>query len=281
MDAWGSFQQLATDLSFYEGREIFVDVLEPWLRAHPQAKDWLASLIRRPGTPVPSIQDDESWTLYALSRTLDTLIVAGDAVSPAQYTAFVEALGMKLLKPAQFSPFYHEIVQLERDASPASPVNILEFNWPCVMLENMIISRAGVRVSAGSQALVPGIADASTLYWTYWRKNRPNQDLSYGSGSNSQWRTSFRRDFVVGDTYYYNVDGRNDLMAQGDDTECELTRDERIELVTHRCFVRCTKPHNDLWPYHDRFVQVANSTPGSCHVQPKPGLLSRLMRRLG
>jgi hypothetical protein len=36
----------------------------------------------------------------------------------------------------------------------------------------------------------------------------------------------------------------------------ELTRDERIELLTNRCFIRCVKPHDDLLPYDDRFQKV-------------------------
>ncbi|KQZ43305.1 hypothetical protein [Duganella sp. Root1480D1] len=269
MDAWDCFRGLAEELSQYEGSEIFAGVLEPWLSAHPEARDWLVCIAQRPGTPIPPIDDEESWALYALNRTLDTLIAAGNPVSPAQYIAFVEALGMKALKPQQFSPFYHEVDEIEQGPAPASPVAILEFNWPCVMLGNMMVSRARVRVSAGAQVLAPGIADASTLYWTFWRKNRPNQDLSHGWGSNSQWRTAFRRDFALGDTYYYNVDGKKDIATQGDDEESELTQSERIELLTHRCFVRCTKPHNDLWPYDDRFVE-----------QRKAGLLSRLIHRL-
>ncbi len=276
MDAWGCFRGLAEDLSRYEGSTVFADVLEPWLSAHPEARDWLVSIGRRPGAPTPPIEDEESWALYALNRTLDTLIAAGDPISSAQYIEFVEALGMKVLMPQQFSPFYHEVVQLEQAASATSPVTILEFNRPCVMLENMLIARARVRVSAGDQVLAPGIAEASTLYWTYLRKNRPNQDLSHGWGSNSQWRTAFRRDFVVGDTFYYNVDGKKDIATQGDDEECELTCSERIELLTHRCFVRCTKPHNDLWPYDDHLVQKAIPEDAASAAQRLAVLLSRL-----
>lgn len=185
-----------------------------------------------------------------------------------------------MLMPQQFSPFYHEVVQLEEGTSSTSPATILEFNWPCIMLGNMMISRARVCVSAGREVLAPGIADASTLYWTYWRKNRPNQDLSHGWGGNSQWRTRFRRDFLLGDTYY-NVDGNRDIATHGDDEECDLTQSERTELLMHRCFVRCTKPHGDLWPYDDRLAQEVNPASGTSGARRIAGLFSRLIRRPG
>jgi hypothetical protein len=72
-------------------------------------------------------------------------------------------------------------------------------------------------------------------------------------GSNSQWRTSFRRDYRIGQEVHYNVDGKLDLAAPDSTVESrdDLTREERTELLTNRCFVRTTKPQNDLWPYHD------------------------------
>jgi hypothetical protein len=93
----------------------------------------------------------------------------------------------------------------------------------------------------------------STLYWAYRRKNRPYQDVSHGWGSNSQWRTRFRRDFRIGDEFYYSVDDKNDLSLM-EPTEVNnngLTREECVELLTNRCFLITTKPHHDLWPYDD------------------------------
>jgi hypothetical protein len=50
------------------------------------------------------------------------------------------------------------------------------------------------------------------------------------------------------------VDGEHDLAAPGSDGDpaSGLTREERVELLTHRCFVRTRKPHDDLHPYSDR-----------------------------
>ncbi|WP_426343602.1 hypothetical protein ACN9MU_25085 [Pseudoduganella sp. R-32] len=283
MDAWNAFHRLFHALSNYQGHAVFAEVLEPWLSEHNDAREWLLLLGQREGNPVPPIEVEESWTLYALARGLDLLLREEVPISLEEYAAFAEALGMTVLKPQQFSPFYHEVVRVERAASPFSPVAIVEFEWPCVMLGNMMVSRAGVRVSAGAQLLVAGIADASTLYWTYLRSNRPHQDLSHGWGRNSQWRTEFRRDFVVGDTFYFNVDGKKDLASDDDDDDDEsgLTHGERVELVTHRCFVRCGKPHDDLWPYDDRLVQRASPASGEVGITRKNSLFSRLFSRAG
>ncbi|WP_437297214.1 hypothetical protein [Sorangium sp. So ce426] len=106
----------------------------------------------------------------------------------------------------------------------------------------------------GSDVIRKGIAESSTMYWAYRRKNRPQQDLSQGWGSNSQWRTAFRRDYRVGQTSYYNVDGKRDLSALESTVEDDegLTREERVELLTNRCFIFTAKPHDDLWPYDDK-----------------------------
>ena len=100
------------------------------------------------------------------------------------------------------------------------------------------------------------------MYWACQRRNRPHRDLSDGWGSNSWWRTSFRRDYQLGGMLYFNADGRNDLSAppSGEADGDELTAEERIELLTNRCFIRTTKPHDDLWPYDDVYHLPAPSS---------------------
>jgi hypothetical protein len=121
------------------------------------------------------------------------------------------------------------------------------------LLGDMVFSRAGVRVSGGRRFIRKDVAESSTLYWAFRRKNRPSQDLSHGWGSNSQWRTRFRRDYRLGEEFHYNVDGKHDLAAPEPAAEDRdgLAREERIELLTNRCFIRTVKPHSDLWPYDD------------------------------
>ncbi len=210
---------------------------------------------------------EDLWRLYALGRVNEVLLLRfqrgraegtdwpGPKVSLDEYVWFAESLGMTVAGSQSFSPFYHEIVEVAQADNEEQPVTVLSTFWPCLMLGDMLFSRAGVRVSGGSRFVHKEIAESSTLYWAYRRKNRPYQDLSHGWGSNSQWRTAFRRDYRVGQGFYYNVDGKHDLGASepAEEDRDDLTREERIELLTNRCFVTTMKPHCDLWPYDDRF----------------------------
>ena len=88
------------------------------------------------------------------------------------------------------------------------------------------------------------IAENSTLFWAFRRRNRPTEDLSVGWGHNSQWRTVFRRDYHIGGIFYFNVD------AEGDrDGNHELTEFERRELLVHRCFITVNRTDIDIFPY--------------------------------
>ena len=52
-----------------------------------------------------------------------------------------------------------------------------------------------------------------------------------------------------------------DLIAQlygdllGPPVDEDLTDVERVELVTHRCFVRTAKSDDDRWPYSQGYVE--------------------------
>ncbi|NUR91444.1 MAG: hypothetical protein HOY71_45855, partial [Nonomuraea sp.] len=109
------------------------------------------------------------------------------------------------------------------------------------LLGTLLLTRAGVRVSAGANHLVAGVADRSCLYWTYLRVQRPTNDLSMGWGSNSQWRTDFRRDHVVDGTLFYNVDAGFE-PEQDDDPP-------PLDVLRHRCST-VTDLGDDLWPYY-------------------------------
>jgi hypothetical protein len=270
------YAELHDALLEYDKDSPYADLLAPWLRAQADEREWLRSFSERQGNPIPPAEIEDLWRLYALSRVFDLLLLrfqprrvdgadwAGPPISLGEYEAFAEALGFVVARPPGFSPFYHEVVDVEPALDPAQPARVLEFRWPCVMLGHMLFSRAGVRVSAGRDALLPGVADLSTLYWAYRRRNRPVEDLSLGWGHASQWRTTFRRDYRVGEALHYNVDGNRDLdrFEPDDRHDADLNREERIELLTNRCFVTATKPHNDRWPYHDT-LRVENGTRGT------------------
>jgi hypothetical protein len=119
------------------------------------------------------------------------------------------------------------------------------------MLGDMLFARAGVHVEGGADFVVKTFAERSAMFWTWMRCNRPTQDLSMGWGSNSQWRTDFRRDYILGDRAHLNVDARPAHMRDE-----ELTPEKRRELLLNRCFIKTLEPTpaNSLWPYDETAV---------------------------
>lgn len=258
------YRQLHDEMLEYEGDALFDDVLQPWLRTQDGERRWLAGLRGRRGDPVPAMGPEDSWRLYALSRILQLLQLSlaprtlreGWDVAPVsrdELARFMDALGLQAVECPGFHPFYHEIVTVdqapEEDAAPVVETEL----WPGCTLGPLLVSRAGVRVRAGRRHLVKEIAERSTLYWAYARNNRRAEDLGSGWGSNSQWRTEFRRDYALDGALHYNVDGRDPGPGAGID----LTATERAELLRHRCFVTCTRPSDDLWPYGLRLTEPA------------------------
>jgi hypothetical protein len=179
----------------------------------------------------------------------------GPLISQDEFVDFSRRVGFEVIYPDLFSPFYHEIVALSPSTDIDQPFRVLNYHWPCLMLGPLLFMRAGVSVSAGVQVANPSVASTSKLYWAHRRKNRLCHDLSYGWGSNSSWRTAFRRDYLLDGIYYFNVDGDVDLstLSAGAAGDERLSPAERVELVTHRCFVHSTKNSDDLFPYDDRY----------------------------
>jgi hypothetical protein len=116
------------------------------------------------------------------------------------------------------------------------------------MLGDMMFSRAGVTVRGGRRYVMKEPAETSCLYWAHWRKHRPTTDLSDGWGSNSQWRTRFRRDYLLDGVYHYNVD-----VDVGHAGEPDLSTAQLRELLVNRCFVTEPEPERsgDHWPYDE------------------------------
>jgi hypothetical protein len=259
-----SFVPLVLRLLDYDGQDVFGDVLIPWVEAHPDAAAWLVSLRERGRSVVPSVEPEDLWRLYALSRACEMLMLSLETAKPQarsgghlalsmrQFEDFFSRLGIDAMRPEVYAPFHHEIVAIV--PAQGQVQRILGWHWPSLMLGTLMIQRGGVTLSAGAEVLAPGIADTSTLYWAYDRNSRPTHDLARGWGSNSRWRTAFRRDYHLGDTYHFNVDGKCDLSSVDSGTfdESGLSRAERIELLINRSFVTTPKEHADLFPYDDR-----------------------------
>lgn len=267
-----SFRSLHHELLEYEGKNTFVDVLVPWLENNPEEIEWLKSIRKVSGESIPKMSEDDLWSLYAVSRVTELLALPfqegradgsdwpGPLISEDELASFSQSIGLEVIRPEKYSPFHHEIVELTCSPDPAQGPKVTKHHWPCLMLGPLLLMRAGAAVSAGSSIMHPEIAASSTLYWAYRRKNRPHQDLADGWGSNSSWRTDFRRDYHVGDTFHFNVDGEVDLSTLPAETrnEAGLDPDERIELLVNRCFITVPKEHTDQYPYGDRFSMKVN-----------------------
>ncbi len=261
------FRALYDEILAYKRHSLFHDVLMPWtVRAQVAVAD-----LARFQTPVPYDRKDEEsqssmWNLYALSRVNDLLLMSFQSsdvdaklptISHYEYESFFTAIGFTLADFEEFSPLHHEIIRVEQSADDNEPIQVYEQLWPELMLGQMVFSRAGVSVLGGRYHIVKEVAERSTLYFSFRRANRKTSDLSVGWGHNSQWRTSFRREYQVGNVHIYNVDGNYQLKAHGSSSldEDGLTLAERIEHCRFRCFVVTRKPDHDLWPYDDRYEE--------------------------
>ena len=266
-----SFRSLHNALLEYDGQSAFGDLLGPWLENNASEIELLRSLGARTGSPIPKMSSEELWYLYSAHRVLELLALPfqpgsadgsdwpGPAITEEELIRFARGAGLDVASPDRWSPFHHEIVGLTPLADAARRAEVVRCHWPCLMLGPMLFMRAGVTVSAGSMHMAPGIADRSTLYWAYRRKNRPHQDLAHGWGHNSSWRTEFRRDYQLDGTFHFNVDGGIDLseVRAGETDDHGLSLTERRELLVNRCFVVSPKDSTDLFPYDDRCLVKA------------------------
>lgn len=205
------------------------------------------------------------WDLYALSRVRDVLLFSrqpppldaeakrefdevlrrtAPVFEPApidQILDFFSLFGCRPVTETRFDPILHEIVICEPAAQPDAPIEILEQRWPCLLIGDLVFTRAGVRVRAGSRWAAPGVADRSTLHWEYWRRYRDTSDYSFFFGKSSQWKTQFRRDYVTDHGNVFNLDGDardvESLRTSGLQAPV-LPESEVVEFVKHRYRLR-------------------------------------------
>lgn len=255
-----SWVELYYSLCGYDGLDAYSDVLARWLRCHPEETRWLEAFSRRTDGSWPTANGDELCRLYAVSRVTSTLLLRfqtgradgtdfpGPAIGVEDFRRFHEALGFWVPDPPSFHPFFHEITAVHQAAAAEAPIKIVARLWPPLMLGSMMFCRAGSIVSAGSAHAVKAVAEGSKLYWTFRRKDRPCNDLSHGWGSNSQWRTGFRRDYRSPLGFCYNVDARRSLNAAVGPVD-GVEASAMIELVRNRGLIRTVLDDTDLFPY--------------------------------
>ena len=277
-----------------EFRELWGEILRPESRfVAPLLRDWAARHAAILG-PYRKFQQlnaldnsyqfapDELHSFYALSRICDVLVLPfqrGECwfdLSVEQFADFWQTLGVAASQPRDYHPFWCEIVACENGDDDDAPPQIQEIFWPALLWGELLICRAGVRLKAGKNWLNADVAASSPLYFASRRFYRARHDLSDGWGGNSQWRTTFRRDYPWNGNYVFNADGAlshqaapflanlsahewmellklpRRFFASRNGDNGDLTLAEREELLVNRCFVRAVKEDtNDFWPYHD------------------------------
>lgn len=255
-DSQKPWRDLYAALTEYEGGDAYADILAAWTGRHAE-DDWLVDFARRGVGPA---DDEDLCRLYAASRVTTLLLLRfqagradgtdyrGPPLSADGFRRFHESLGFRVSDRAGYHPFFHEIVSVQPAAVADTPVQLVGQLWPTLMLGELMYCRGGCAVTGGSGRVVKEIAEGSRLFWAHRRMNRPCEDLSHGWGSNSQWRTAFRRDYRTADAFRYNVDGRISLN--------ELTGVVRgvpvatmVEVVRNRCLVRTAADDKDFFPY--------------------------------
>lgn len=185
-----------------------------------------------------------SEVLYAVGRILDLLIERPDDGAALAY--FASALKAELFWHSSYHPWFHEITHVRvTTGSAAAQVGVCETMWPGVMLGSLLLARQGVTVEASTELIDPRLAESSTLYWAHTRRGRPTADLSTGWGSNSQWATAFRRDYLTEKHAHFNVDARFRVPA----AERGLSEQEAQDLVRNRMFLT-QEVDREIWPWH-------------------------------
>ncbi|MFI6445386.1 hypothetical protein [Kitasatospora sp. NPDC050543] len=247
----------------HQGVDVSPAVVEPSLNEHTDAvREALAPLAAFGGWKRTEYEfGDPLQTAYALSRVSDALIYKFQPLLPPgseipwahdihqpecwpqitrdQYLAAFARLGMAPIGDVAFEPFFHEVVHVEQDEHPEAPVEITGTVWPGLMFGEMLFSRAGVTVRAGARHLVAGIADRSPLHDVFMRRYREETfDGSLAWGSNSQWETDFRRDYLTDTAFHFAIDADPDSDRDSLGKPRRLTPAERSDLVRHRCVTR-------------------------------------------
>lgn len=249
------------------------DVFKKHWSEFGEVHDYYSELKRRRCEKWPDIVDDDSWNLYSVLRVSDLMLLSfqegevdgskyrGPNITLENYLEFFKTIGFDEKPVLTYHPFYCEIVDVI-ETKNSSEVEIDKIKWPALVLGNMLFARAGVVVRAPkTKKITKGVANCSVLYWTYWRKYRKTNDLSMGWGSNSQWRTHFRRDYDLSDRYAYNVDGGVETVdlrfpyKEEEDSMKRLQADDRIEFLKNRCLTSLVVDDTYLWPFNDYYEE--------------------------
>lgn len=260
----------------FEGDNLYNELLLPWLEQSSYL-DFINEVANNLYDDHSRLNGIHTTELYALTRVLDILTLPlqesctyldnkrwkGHSITVSEYTKFVESLGLQVIKPNKFHPFESEVFEAKFGTS----FEIIDTIFPAVMLNNLMIKRAGVFISIDNSDILKNI-NTSTMYWTFRRNNRPCEDLSHGWGSNSQWSTRHRIDLKTKNGYVYNQTGEISLNVSKKHLtpkhnmyllEDNLSINDGIELVRYRQLISKSNS-NEFFPYHFKYIESTDQT---------------------
>ncbi|WP_425615101.1 hypothetical protein NA78x_004992 [Anatilimnocola sp. NA78] len=251
----------------YSGANVYDSLLAPWLERNGAEIQWLSEFRDRTNDNWPAATGEDLCRLYGMFRCTSLLLLSfqtaraggtdyrGPSISLDDFQFFHQQLGFTVHRQHEFHPFFHEIVGVQRVACNSTPIQLANISWPCLMLGSLLYCRAGCSVSGGEDYVVKELAETSILHWTFRRKDRRCTDQSVGWGSNSQWRTAFRRDYLAAGSYHYNIDGATKIR-ECDTLVCDLRSEVMIELIRNRCFIKTRLDDGDLYPYSCSYAEI-------------------------
>ena len=118
------------------------ELVHSWLEAHGEEADWFRAFGERSGDPIPTVEIEDLWRLYALSRVSDTLLLDFQPrripdetwrektdISLDDYSNFMLSLGLRGASTPRFHPFFHEIVTVVPSASSMSMPTLEGKRW--------------------------------------------------------------------------------------------------------------------------------------------------------
>lgn len=267
-----SIRDLYDKIIEFEGEKLFESVLKKWV-IDTDYKRYISTISSSVQIEKANLTQEENWELYALSRVLDILTLQfqpdnqadgsewlGPKISIPEFEEFISLIGLDVITPNTFNPFNCEIIHAQEGENN---FEIIESYFPAVKLKNMIIKRAGMKISLKAIDYNLTLINNASIYWTFRRKNRIYFDLSQGWGSNSQWSTDLRLDLETNNHFVYNQNGRFDLNHVTPELLDELNQQnleiqEAIDLTRFRHFVTSTKDDSDLFPYDFKYEEEKN-----------------------
>lgn len=267
-----SIRDLYYKIIEFEGKKLFESVLKKWV-IDTDYKRYISTISSCVQIEKANLSQEENWELYALSRVLDILTLQfqpdnqadgsdwlGPKITIPEFEEFISLIGLDVITPNTFNTFNCEIIHAQEGENN---FEIIHSYFPAVKLKNLIIKRAGMKISLKATDFNLFLINNASIYWTFRRKNRKYVDLSQGWGSNSQWSTDLRLDLETNNHFVYNQNGKFDLNHVTPELLDELNQQnleiqEAIELTKFRHFVNSTKDDSNLFPYDFKYVEKKN-----------------------